>query len=610
MINTVSSFAQAIHQIDSVMDLSPYYLPTFYSSIKSIEFEPLEFEPIDTGINVTHLYEPLLLPENIYQSLGINGQAHQSIIFDYQREMGFLYQEFPYPLYFKTHSNLIFPKLQTTYSKIAYTYGLLDVNENQFYATFAQYIKRVTINANLYATRNVGAFVNQKYTTNICGDFLLHYETPSNIYGFKASIIINHLKNAENGGLKDMNAYQERVEQNNGAYSVLLPNARSSITALDVALQNYINIKNKNNRYFGTFTYDFQCNQTTLTYNDKDFDTIPYYECYDTLRVTNDSTRFFTLTNAFQWSNFMPYKEMSNKNNFFHIAGGILHSYADFKYTNATFNSLYLFARTHIRLFRLMDITAKISYAIYGYAENDASANVAISWSLNREKDHNIGLNANFYRNAPEYIMQHVTSNHFRWDTTFAKQNIVQLKAFWNYKKYNCALSYYYINKLVYLSEELRPIQDLNIGNLIQISTFIPYRYKNFGSIANLNLQYCNNDVINVPLFAGKLSVYYIFELLKKRLKILIGTDLMYNTSYYADGYLPALHTFHFQNSQSVGNFVFWDLNVTFQIDRINFFFRTGNLLPPFMYYRNFTTPNYPVKDYLINLGITWKFFD
>jgi hypothetical protein len=206
--------------------------------------------------------------------------------------------------------------------------------------------------------------------------------------------------------------------------------------------------------------------------------------------------------------------------------------------------------------------------------------------------------------------MQYVSTNHFQWDTTFSKQNIVQLKAYWNYKKYRLSISYYYIDNLVYLSEELHPMQNKDNGNLVQFSTFIPFRYKNFGTTANLNLQYCTDDVVRVPLFAGKLSVYYIFEMLKKRLKIMVGTDLMYNTSYYADGYLPALHLFHYQNSQPVGNFVYWDANVTFQIERINFFCRVGNLLAPFMHYRNFTTPIYPEKDFLVSIGISWKFFD
>ena len=601
LTNVKPVFAQHVHEIDSVMDMSPDHLPTYYTQINFLQFMPLKFKPIDTEMITTHLYDPLLKTENIYQSLGISGQAHQSIIFDYQRDMGFLYQALPYPLYFKKQSDLKYYKLQTTYSRVAYTFSFL-TRENLVFAEFARYMRGVTVAANFYAIQTTGSFQNQG-TRNLCGDLLIHYEMPSGLYGFRASYIISHLNNRENGGLLDMKNYQ------NGIFDVRYPEiskAATNVTVHDFALQNYVNLKSKNDKYLGTVTYDFQWMQTTLRYYNEFKTDFPQYNS----EITNDSTRIATVKNAIQWSNFSPFQGVSSERKFFHVAGGLLHDYADLRYTNTPFSSLYLFARTHIRLFNVMDITGKISYSLISdYANNDIAANVGISWAINREKEHKIGINANYYRNAPEYILQYVAVNNFRWVNLFEKQNIVQLKAFWNYQNYNAAISYYYLNNYVSLSEELQPMQDENSGNLIQVSTFVPFRHKNFGAIANLNVQYCTKNVVDVPLFAGKLSVFYIIELLKKRLKIQVGTDLMYNTTYYANAYLPALRYFY-RGTQPIGNFIFMDANVTMSIDRINFFARIGNILPPLMKYRNFTTPDYPVSDYLISLGVTWRFFD
>lgn len=605
LLNTFSVFAQykAIHEIDSVMDLSPSYLPTYYSNIKFIEFEPLQFNSIDTGMVFTHLHQPLLRTENIYQDLGLSGQAHQPIVFTYQRDMGFLYQTLPYPLYFKKQSDLNFYKLRTTYTKLAYTFGFFNVKENNLFAEFAQYLRGVTLSVNMYASFNEGSFARQTLR-NLSGDFLIHYETPSSLYGFKASYIFNQVKNQENGGLVDFHA-----SQNN---DILTPDASSLITSHDFSLQNYVNLKSKNDKYFGTFTYDFQFNQTTMHYNDIILDSLkPKYEFYYNSRLaTNDSTRIQSVKNALQWSNFSPFKEMSDKNNFFHIAGGVLYDYAEVKFNNTPFNSLYLFARTHIRLFKVMNITGQLSYSLISdYANNDLAAKAEISWELNREKAHTIGLHAEYYKNDPEYIMQYVFVNNFRWINQFQKQNIVHLKAFWNFQKYNASVSYYYLNNWVYLSETYRSTQNKNDGNLIQISTFIPYRYKNLGITTNLNMQYCTKDVINVPLFAGKLSVFYIFELLKKKLNIMIGTDVMFNTLYYADGYLPVLHKFYHQKLQTAGNFVYLDANITVKIERINFFFRFGNAMATLMKWGSYTTPNYP-SNYMMNIGISWRFHD
>jgi hypothetical protein len=384
----------------------------------------------------------------------------------------------------------------------------------------------------------------------------------------------------------------------------------TNITSHDAVLQNYVNLKDKQNRYFGTFTHHFQVGQSTINYEDKNITLDPYYNAYFSNQATNDSTRILFVKNSLQWSNFSPFSEPNTKNNFFHIAGGVLYDYAELKYQNTPFSALYLFARTHIRLFKVMEITGQISSSIVSdYENNDLTAKAGISWTLNRKKEHFLGFNANYYRTDPDYIMKHVSTNNFRWVNSFKEQNIIQFKGYWNYKKYNLSANYYFLNNLVYLSEELRPIQNENDGHLVQLSVFVPFRHKNFGTTANLNVQYCVNEVVNVPLFTGKLSVFYIFELLQKRLKIMVGTDVMYNTPYYADAYLPILRTFYHQNSKKAGNFIYWDANLTVRIDRINFFFRAGNLLTTITGDGNFTTPYYP-NNYLFSVGISWRFHD
>jgi hypothetical protein len=598
LLADICLFAQshAIHDIDSVMDLSPNYLPTHYSPITLIEFEPLRFTPIDTGMFTTHLFDPLLKPENIYQDLSIRGQAHQSIIFDYEKEMGFLYQVLPFPLLFKKQSNLNFYKLKTTYTKAAYTISFPSTN-NEIFAEFANYSKGITVVLNMYGTFNESSHLLHHHTRNLCGDILIHYELPSSKYGFRVSYIINNIDNQENGGLYE----NDKVRSTE---------ALSNITTHDAAIQNYVNLKDKQNRYFGTFTHSFQVGQTTIRYRDKFPVIFPHYNAYFSTQATNDSTRILFAKNSFQWSNFSPFQEASAKNYFFHIAGGVLYDYAELKYQYTPFNALYLFARTHIRLFNVMDITGQVSYSLVSdYFNNDLSAKAGISWAINRKKDHCIGFNAHYHRDDPEYLMKYASTNNFRWVNSFQKQNTIQFKVYWNYDKYYISASYFYLNNLVYLSEELRPVQNESVGHLVQLSAFIPFSYENFGATANLNVQYCTKEVVNVPLFAGKLSVFYVFDFFQKRLKIQIGTDAMYNTLFYADAYLPILRTFYYQNTQSVGNFIYWDANVTFKIDRINFFFRAGNILSPILTNGNFTTPDYP-NNYLLSLGISWRFHD
>ena len=87
--------------IDSVMAFSPAYMPVDFAFTDPLFLIPLKYKPVDTMLIDAHHFDPLFSTENLYQSLGISGQAHQTIPFDFEREVGFTYLQLPYPLYFK-----------------------------------------------------------------------------------------------------------------------------------------------------------------------------------------------------------------------------------------------------------------------------------------------------------------------------------------------------------------------------------------------------------------------------------------------------------------------------------------------------------------------------
>jgi outer membrane receptor protein involved in Fe transport len=133
---------------------------------------------------------------------------------------------------------------------------------------------------------------------------------------------------------------------------------------------------------------------------------------------------------------------------------------------------------------------------------------------------------------------------------------------------------------------------------------------KGFGLDINAYVQYSSSDAVNVPLLAFKASPYYIFNVLRGKLKIQIGMDLMYNTLYYADGYDPVLHQFYCQRDMKVGNYPYWDVNLTMRIKRISFFFRAGHVLAGVIGQNYYLTPDYPAMGRSFQLGINWRFYD
>lgn len=600
--------------IDSAMAISPDYMPVRYAAFHPVNFMPLHYRDLDISFFQTAEYGPLLRSRHIYQSLGINGQAHQSMIFDYNHEMGFSMISLPYPLYFKQQRDLYLYDVQTSYTKLAYTYGI--PAEHNFQATHAQRTGRFDLVFNLSGNRNAGYFVHQEVgTLNL--DVLVHYQTKRDIYGFTVSYLLNHLKLSENGGLSDCERFSRRSRRDSivvkdlGTFNVVFSDAATLINTHDVSIQQYVNFRNRKDRYFGTVTHTFQYKNLKSLFTDHDLNNDFYQgNYYISSDSTCDSLHCHSIANALQWSNYTPMTQETDKNYDFRIACGIQHEYVRGRMPFYDGNSLSVFARTNIRLFKICDLSGSFSYSFRNYIKNDIIIRGTAAFAINRTKRHFTGVSTDFYRVAPDYFYTYYIGNHNVWYLNLLKQNNLKISAFWAFKDYRVSLNYFMLKNHVMIDETFMPWQYDRFINLIQLNVFVPLRVRNFSMDANLSLQHADTSFISVPLFAGKLSAAYDIRMFKKKLGVQIGADLWYNTAYHADGYNPLLHQFYHQEEIKVGNYLYFNLNLTINIKRVSFFFRAGNLLSGYIGYNYFTTPYYPMRGRNFALGITWRFYD
>lgn len=626
--------------LDTEMVMSPLYMPVDYDYIEPHFYHTLKSYPVDTSVVKIHQYDPIWQDDNIYQTLGIGAQAHKAMNFDFKKKPGFSAITFPYPLFFKQQEDLQYYDLKTSFTRLAYTYGISA--ENEFDATHAQHRGNLVAVANIHGYTNTGYFTHQK-ANNIQVDALVHYEIPSRIYGFRVSYIFNRVKLEENAGLLYREDFENQIAQNLMGYNMKLYNANSLINTHDLLFQHYVNIKDKKGHYFGTITHSLQYKKVRSRYLDTNLDTLYYRgRFYLAEDSTKDSVHCHQLVNTVQWSNFSPFDKESNKNYFFHIAGGIMHEYVEnripemrqrilveyiendltpwLSFPDSMYgtrsqhyyrcNLLTPFARTHIRLFGVMDINAGISYTLMGYNRNEAIANAKVSWAISRKNSHYIALDAHFYRVSPDYILSYYAGNHVMWNNEWRKQNIMKLTASWQRKGCIAEVSYFMLQHYVQLNENWMPYVTDKTINMMQIHLSAPLRIKGFGANANIYVQYCDNENLPLPIFAGKASAYYVFKVFQNKMKLQIGLDLMYNTAYYADAYSPLLHQFYHQTSQKVGNFLYVNANLNIQVQRIGIFCRLGNFLAGVLGFHYFTTPDYPMQNLRVAIGINWRFYD
>lgn len=601
--------------IDSAMAISPYYLPTSYTELGTTFFKPIQYREVDTTMDLIAQHDLLSRTENIYQTLGINGQAHKPMNFTFKHEPGFKLISNPYPLYCKEQTDLRYYKLKTSYTQLAFTYGI--ANEHNITATHAQNIRdRVNFVVNLRGFANAGEFTHQK-TNNVQGDALLHFETPSEIYGFRASYIINFFNLNENGGLLNRQDFLDQVVDNLQGYNVKLYNAQSRYLTHDLLFQQYVNIisnkkKKQEKQYWGTITHVFQFKQQSMTYSDHNLDSAYYNNIFlFSADTTLDTLLFYTISNTIQYSTFKPFKDYRSEKYFFHFTGGVTHEYADYRSDFYRGNSFTPFAQMHVRLFSLMDIHAKIYYTLGGYQRNDINASAAISCRIGKKVPQTVGCDIDFYYLSPDYIYTRYISNHHFWENEWKKkQNIIRLTPYWQYQDYRLEFSYFMMHNFVYMNENRVPAVLDSYANIIQLHIYAPFYLKGFGVKTNIYLQYSNKDVFQVPLFAGKLDFFYRFPIFKGKAKLQTGFNIAYNTGYYADAYYPLLRQFYLQKEIKTGNYMYFDLHLALQVQRINIYFKASHVLCGLLGHNYFTTPDYPMQGRRFDIGITWRFHD
>jgi hypothetical protein len=273
-------------------------------------------------------------------------------------------------------------------------------------------------------------------------------------------------------------------------------------------------------------------------------------------------------------------------------------------------NSLTVFARTSIRLFKVWEIYGNISYSLFGYTRNDAMARAGFRFSINPKQRHYLGFEASFNRYAPDYLLTNYFGNNNSWNLNWGKQNMFKASAYWTIFDYRVGFNFYNLGRYVYLNSNFEPQQLPKPAQVIQFQVSAPVRTKHFALDAELALQHSTREAITVPLFAGKLSALYTTRIFKKRLRFQVGVDLFYNTRYYADGYNPILHQFFSQRDVLVGNYLYVNAHLALRVKRISFFIRGGNLLAGLFSFHYITTPNYPMQGRNLEFGVNWKFYD
>ena len=122
-----------------------------------------------------------------------------------------------------------------------------------------------------------------------------------------------------------------------------------------------------------------------------------------------------------------------------------------------------------------------------------------------------------------------------------------------------------------------------------------------------------NQEALPLPAFNIYTNLYLLFRIgIKKVLRIQVGGDMRYFTSYYAPDYSPAIQQFAVQDARhertKIGGYPFIGAYVNFHLKHCRFYVSARHVNASDGHY--FLVPHYPTNTRIIHLGLSWNFFN
>ena len=172
-------------------------------------------------------------------------------------------------------------------------------------------------------------------------------------------------------------------------------------------------------------------------------------------------------------------------------------------------------------------------------------------------------------------------------------------------------LQYTLMHNYTFFDTDIRPAQEEK--PLSNISTEVSHHLHmgNFHLANHFLYQYfSNNEIIHLPDWTIRSSLYYKNYLFNDNLLLSSGIDFRYSKAYFGNDYFPAFNTFYLQNRQEVGGYPVFDLFLNFRIQRFRGFIRIPHINKGLFGNDYFFVPEYPLYPRMFTIGVRWMFFD
>ena len=604
---------------DSLPKTTIYKTSIKYFYEKDFIYGKTEQHFLDSSVSTVHRVNPALdLQYNYLSTLGSASDAQQ---FSINLNLFTLTSIRSYDLQMFQSDSIKSFRTNKRFTELQYHTG--NFKEQRISVFHTQNISQ-NWNAGInFDRQGVKDFMNYSNTFRSRFSIYTHYNAPGKKYNLFAHAIWNSIKNGVNGGLASDSLFDNTTVTNVGikglAYNI--SDAEQNVRKKTFYLSQYYDLGKVTNDSSGNIIHSkpgirlhhqISILRKSFVYKDNTSDS-SYYSDFFYGSSTYDSLHSDEVTNKFTVQ--LPSDTSYNSAFFRNWSSGIFVEYQHIKYgqrTDSSWNNISVGTNVFLRSDSASpQIFVEAIYVFHGIdKENYRFELKTFTPEYNFGK---VGLDILAGKSSADLIFRWYDSNNFIWKNNFTPVKNLKIGLSYVLNKYQFSIhaNYMSVGNYVYMNENAIPDQfngTLSINQLNVNKNFI-YRYWHFDN--KFIFQKTDQDnIINLPSFVSDQSLYFEKDYYKKALLVAIGISANYNSSYYANEFMPANAMFYLQNTTKTGGYWRFDLFLNAQIKTARLFLKFENLADDLIKASYYLTPHYPMPGRVVKFGIVWRFFD
>lgn len=261
----------------------------------------------------------------------------------------------------------------------------------------------------------------------------------------------------------------------------------------------------------------------------------------------------------------------------------------------------------------LLRYAANVRFGLVGDVAGDLELDGNISSRFKLFGDSvKIAAKASFTNKETPYLLRYYISNHFAWANDFGKVRNYKVEGElhfpWTHTTISAGVEN--VQNMVYFNSHSLPQQ--YGGNVQVLSARLDQQFK-LGILHWDNTLYyqksSNESILPLPQFTIYSNLYLKFIAFKV-LKLQLGVDCDYYTSYYGLDYQPATMSFHVQGDDKVkvGNYPLINAYVTARLYRTRFYVLWSHVNQGMLSKNSFVLPHYPMNPRRLEIGLSIDF--